>query len=287
MVGALLWVVAVVAMLGAASYQRATGPTYPLRGEVAIGAATVDYALVRSWTNTTDALVQVPDPGQDAAGYLVWRRYPTADPFERVALTAGDDGELVASLPRQPAAGKVEYYLELSTAAGEARVPAVADDDPVLRFKAPVPAAALVPHVVLMFLAMLVGVRAGLGAAAGRPESRRWAWAALGLMTVGGMILGPIVQKYAFGAYWTGWPLGYDLTDNKTLVMWLAWLGACGVLGVRAAEGRRREAGRAAVVLATVVMLVVYLIPHSMRGSELDYEQLERGVDPVEAIRTG
>ena len=40
---------------------------------------------------------------------------------------------------------------------------------------------------------------------------------------IGGMILGPIVQKYAFGEYWTGFPYGGDFTDNKMLIMWLAW----------------------------------------------------------------
>jgi Na+/melibiose symporter-like transporter len=104
---------------------------------------------------------------------------------------------------------------------------------------------------------------------------------------VGGMILGPIVQKYAFGAFWTGFPLGYDLTDNKTLLMWLVWVGACGALGLRWAGATRERVGRAAVVVATVLMLAVYLVPHSMRGSQLDYEQLEQGVDPAGAIRTG
>ena len=50
-------------------------------------------------------------------------------------------------------------------------------------------------------------------------QKRQWLlqgdFATLGL---GGMILGPIVQKYAFGAYWTGIPFGHDLTDAKNLV---------------------------------------------------------------------
>jgi hypothetical protein len=289
-VGFLLWLVAVVGMLAAATYQRSTGPTYPLRGEAVVGAETVSYALVRSGTTTEDAAVRIPDPGADVSGHLVYRRYPTAEPYQRVPLArdqVGDDGWLVAPLPRQPAAGKLEYYLELTGETGTVRIPAAAAGDPILRYKDPVPVAALLPHVILMFLAMLVGIRAGLAAAVGRPESRRWAWTALGLMTVGGMILGPVVQKYAFGAFWTGWPLGYDLTDNKTLVMWLAWVAACGVLGLRPRVGGRARAGRVAVVAAAIVMLGVYLIPHSMRGSQLDYEQLETGADPVEAIRTG
>jgi hypothetical protein len=284
--GAALWILAVVAMLVAAVHQRSTGPTYPLRGETEMGGETVRYALIRSETTTTDARVQIPDPGLAVGGHLAYRRYPVAEPFTLVPLERSDDA-LVAHLPRQPAAGKMEYHLVLEGPAGPVRIPATADQDPILRYKDPVPVAALLPHVILMFLAMLIGVRAGLGALMGRTEARRLAWSALGLMTVGGMILGPVVQKYAFGAFWTGFPLGYDLTDNKTLLMWLVWVGACGALGLRWAGARRERFGRAAVVVATVLMLAVYLVPHSMRGSQLDYEQLEQGVDPAEAIRTG
>ena len=45
--GALLWVGAVLIMAGAAIYQRRTGPTYPLRGEVAVGADAYRYG--RGW----------------------------------------------------------------------------------------------------------------------------------------------------------------------------------------------------------------------------------------------
>ena len=41
---------------------------------------------------------------------------------------------------------------------------------------------------------------------------------------MGGMILGPIVQNFAFGELWTGVPFGWDLTDNKTLIAFLFWI---------------------------------------------------------------
>lgn len=104
-------------------------------------------------------------------------------------------------------------------------------------------------------------------------------------ITVGGMVLGPFVQKHAFGEYWTGFPSGYDLTDDKTLVMWLAWLVACAVLGLK--ERRIGAQERLAALLAAAVMIAVYLIPHSLRGSELDYSQVDRGVPAAEAIGTG
>ena len=37
---------------------------------------------------------------------------------------------------------------------------------------------------------------------------------------------------------------------------------------------------------AALVMTAVYLIPHSMRGSELSYEALDAGVDASEAVGT-
>ena len=110
-----------------------------------------------------------------------------------------------------------------------------------MRFKGDVPALVLIPHVVTMFVSMMIGIRAALAAVLGRPESRRYAWVAVVGIAIGGLVLGPIVQKCAFGAYWTGWPFGSDLTDNKTLGMWLAWVAAVVVLGWRG-SGRSRRA---------------------------------------------
>jgi hypothetical protein len=194
-----------------------------------------------------------------------------------------EGGTLVALLPTQPPAGKLEYSVSLATPAGPVRVP---EGEPiVMRFKGDVPALVLVPHVVTMFVSMMIGIRAALAAALGRPEAHRYAWVAVVGIAIGGLVLGPIVQKYAFGAYWTGWPFGGDLTDNKTLAMWLAWVAAVAVLG------RRRDPldrlARAATVAAALVMVAVYLVPHSLRGSELDYARVDAGGAAGDAITTG
>jgi len=36
-----------------------------------------------------------------------------------------------------------------------------------------------------------------------------------------------------------------------------------------------------------MVMMAMYLIPHSARGSELDYSQVDQGVAPEEAVTQG
>lgn len=144
----------------------------------------------------------------------------------------------------------------------------------ILRFHGPVPAPVLTAHIAVMFLAMLVGVRAALAAAFGTGEERGLTLITLAGLTLGGLMLGPITQEYAFGAYWTGVPFGWDLTDNKTLVMWIGWAAA----GLAAA--RRWRAARGAVIAAAVLMLVVYVIPHSVRGSQLDYTRMPAAAKP-------
>mgnify|MGYP003561711133 CR=1 FL=1 len=47
----------------------------------------------------------------------------------------------------------------------------------------------------------------------------------------GGMILGPLVQKSSIWRILTGFPYGGDFTDNKMLIMWLAWALALAIIG--------------------------------------------------------
>ena len=273
---AVLWILAFIVMFASASYQRRTGPTYEARGQFEAAGETYGYDLLRSANTTEGALVSIPEPGTEASAVLGFRRYPTDEPFTELDLESVD-GRLVGRLPVQPAAGKLEYYVDLRImGADPIRLPADEVGSVVLRYKDPVPIGVLLPHILVMFLSMMVGVRTALGALFHLDRVRRLAWVTLGGITLGGMILGPIVQKYAFGAYWTGFPFGYDLTDNKTLIMWLVWIAACFVIG-RPGRNRPKVAvrGRTAVVAAALVTLVVYMIPHSLRGSELDYEEGE------------
>ncbi len=267
---ALLWTLSFVVMVLAAVWQRRTGPSYPLRGELGSPAGAVAYALPRSHVTTSGAVVAVP--GVRPEGALIWRRYPTDEPFRAIRLEArGTD--LAATLPPEPAAGKVEYYLELYGPGDTLRLPE--REAAVLRYRGPVDVAVLLPHVLVMFLSMLVAVRATLGAFVRRREPKL-AWVALLGFTVGGLFLGPMVQKQAFGEYWTGVPFGWDLTDNKTLIMWATWLVACLV------PLWWPRARRWLVLAAGTLTLAVYVIPHSAQGSQLDYSK-----SPPQALAPG
>jgi len=262
---------ALALMLSAAVWQRLTGPTHPRRGAAVVAGQEVRWRLLRSSVSGQPFMVAVPAP-PGVTGVVHYRRYPTNEPFRDVPMSR-EGGTLVALLPTQPPAGKLEYSVVLATPSGPTRVP---EGEPiVMRFKGDVPVLVLIPHVVTMFVSMMIGIRAALAAALGRPESRRYAWVAVVGIAIGGLVLGPIVQKYAFGAYWTGWPLGTDLTDDKTLGMWLAWVAALVVLERR--RDPRDRVARAATIAAALVMIAVYIVPHSLRGSELDYSKVEAG----------
>jgi hypothetical protein len=278
---AALWLAAFLIMAGAAVWQRLTGPTHPRRGHTEVAGQEVRWRLLRSSVSGEPFVVSLPAP-EGVSGVVHYRRYPTTEPFQEVAMSR-EGGSLVGLLPTQPPAGKLEYFVTLVAPGGPVRVP---DGEPlVMRFKGDVPALVLIPHVVTMFLSMMIGVRAALAAALGRPEARRYAWVAVVGIAIGGLVLGPIVQKYAFGAYWTGWPFGGDLTDNKTLGMWLAWVVAVAVLGRRKDPADR--IARGTTVAAALVMIAVYLVPHSLRGSQLDYGQVEKGGAAKDSITTG
>ena len=84
------------------------------------------------------------------------------------------------------------------------------------------------------------------------------------VLLVGGMIYGPLMQLYAFGELWTGFPKGMDLTDNKTLIAFIFWIIAVVM--------NRKQQRPVWIIVASIVMLAIYLIPHSALGSELNYE---------------
>ena len=295
-----LWVLAFLLAAAAMIYQRATGPTHPLSGSLTVGRNTDRYSLPRSWDtgvrvesqsgeteivpgNAEVAFPYFPTTGMTAE--LHHRRYRTGEEFavRPMVRELGEGGsDFRGALPHQPAAGKVEYFLTLRSNEGVRRVPE--RGTVVLRYKDPVPAAVLLPHVLCMIGVILLGARTVLGCLFDPRGVRPLTWAAFGLMTVGGLVLGPVVQKYAFGDYWTGFPWGGDWTDNKMLVMWGAWLIACVTVGF---SGRVGWGKRLTVLAAAAVMIGAYLVPHSMGGSELDYAAVDSGEDPAAAVTTG
>jgi hypothetical protein len=263
---ALFWIVAVAITLVSLVYQRVTGPTYAVSGSAQLNGKSIAYKLNRSYDGPDNAPVQVKTDDQSITGTLFWKRYKTDEPWTQVPLTFAD-GTLKGQLPHQPVAGKLMYRVELQQGDQHANVPG--NEPIIIRFRNPVPIWVIIPHVLAMFGAFLFSARAGLEFFNKEPKFRNFIYATLGCLVLGGFILGPLMQHYSFNLWWTGWPLGTDLTDNKTAFAFLAWVVAAIALG-RAKNPRYWALG------ASILMIVVYLIPHSILGSEYDYKKTEK-----------
>jgi hypothetical protein len=259
----LWWVFAVVFTVAAARYQKMTGPTYPIKGKALLGTQEISYELIRTAENDKDAEISVVVPDQEVDGVIEYKRFKSFDTLSKVGMTRTGD-KLSFMMPKQPAAGKMEYRILLTKRSEQVTLEAKDGKPVVMRFKGPVPLYILIPHILFMFLGLLFSTRTAIEALIKGAMTYKYAIFTLIFLIPGGLILGPIVQKFAFGAYWTGWPFGHDLTDNKTLIMVLAWVVAVFKL-------RKDPGNKTWPVAAALIVLIVYLIPHSMLGSEIDY----------------
>ncbi len=274
----MLWFLSFVITLCAAYYQRKTGPTYPREIRVAVNDSEYTIKLVRSLGLDERPEVKLAIPDSTVKAKLFYKRYRSAGDYSESDFTykvypvnsfvmnkifgMTEEKGLFAAIPMQPVAGKLQYYIEISDSKGTWTI---SKEDPVvIRFKGGVPGFILAPHILIMFLAMFFSTLAGLYGIFRLRGFKKYSVWTLVLLIAGGIILGPLVQKYAFGELWTGVPFGWDLTDNKTLIAIIFW--------VLAVVMNRKKETPVYTLVAAVVLLLVFSIPHSLLGSELNYE---------------
>jgi hypothetical protein len=282
----LIWLLAFIMTIGAAYYQRKTGPTYPKRVQVTINGNLTGLRFVRSLglNERPEVKLGIKDTSVRAVLYykifrsndeysrsdFIYKVYPVKSFVMNKIFKMTEESGFFAEMPQQPAAGKLQYYVELTDSKGTQTI--MKETPVVVRYKGNVPGYILAPHILIMFIAMLFSTAAGLLAVAKVPSFRKYGIWTLILLTAGGMILGPLVQKFAFGELWTGVPFGWDLTDNKTLIAFLLW--------VLAVYMNYKKVRPLYTILAAIGLLLVYSIPHSLFGSELDYAtgQVTQGI---------
>ena len=256
----LLWAIAICITIALVIYQRSTGPTYPLGGEILIEGELINFELIRTFGGDRDALVRLNVPNNDINGTITLKQYKSYDDWSSEEMFR-DGNELVGVIPNQPMAGKVEYFITLKKNNTEYELTV---DPVVIRFKGEVPRSILIPHIFFMFMSLLFSLRVGLEVFFRKKDTKYFTGVVLFTLFLGGLLMGPLVQKYAFDAYWTGWPFGHDLTDNKTLIVFIFWVIAWFVL-------RKKPKNILWPMIAVIAMLIVYAIPHSVLGSEIDH----------------
>ena len=259
----IIWIIAVVVTITSALYQRMTGPSYPVTRTIEISDDTITSSLPRSHGGESDREIRIGVPDTEISGQLIYKRYKTPDSCDTIHM-ARQDAELIGYLPHQPPAGKLEYRVVLMK--DDTSYP-LNNTPVVIRFKGSVPAWVLIPHILFIFTAGLLSLVAGLYAIYRLGKYKLYGVLTVIFLFVGGFVLGPVIQKDAFGAFWTGFPFGQDLTDNKVLFAMIFWILAV-ALNIRKDRPNL-------TLLASIILFLVNMIPHSMFGSELDYESGE------------
>jgi len=272
---AVAWLVSAALTALCFVFQNRTGPTYPLTGSLETARGTVKFELLRSEEIGTDLQLMLPGPvPEGVTAHARYRRYKSSDDWSLAPLAPGtfrftrrgqtkEVTGLGTSLPSlHERAGKYEYFVDVDDGSGWR---SITGDRPIYaRYKAPVPLPVLLIHVLVIFVSMALALRTGIEALR-RRDVRTLTLATMGSFFLGAFVLGPAVQWYAFGVLWSGFPFGYDWTDNKVAVELLAWVIAFAVGRGSPVRARR------AVLAALLVTILVYFIPHSVFGSEYDY----------------
>jgi hypothetical protein len=249
----LLWLVALAITLLAARYQRVTGPTYPIHGTATLAAKTFQYRLERTHAGAGDHRVRIDTAINGVEGVLESRPLAggewASQPMTSVA------GSVEGTIAHQPMATKMAYRVQLRILDQQITLPPQAPA--VIRFRGDVPWWVLIPHILAMFAAMLYSTRAGLETLSPQPKFEMLTYRTLAALVFGGIILGCLVSWYAFREPWGGFPISNDPTDNKTLLALIVWVAAALALRL----GRKPKPW---ILLASVVLLAVYTIPHSV-----------------------
>jgi len=258
-----LWIIAIFVTLSFSVYQRMTGPTHPQKVEVNLNEKQHKLKLLRSHGGETDAPIELEIKDGLVSAKLYYKYFPTKKDEEwKVVDFKRDNEKLIAHLPNQPMAGKLMYYVSFYTEKGIVNIQK--EKPVVIRFKGAVPPYILIPHIFFMFFTIMLGSVAGLFAIANIPKFKFYTHLTFIFLLIGGMILGPIVQKFAFNEYWAGIPFAWDLTDNKTLFAFIFWIIAL--------IGNQKTDRKYLTVIAAVATILIFAIPHSMYGSELNRE---------------
>jgi hypothetical protein len=253
-----MWLVALVITALGLVIQRKTGEKMPLSLETQWQGRQVRTVLARSHVGPGGQRLVIEGVDPDWHGTVVWRRYGQGNVYRRESLR-NLGSMLSGELSPQPRGSALEYRVEVE-AQGNKLLRLPEHGTVITRYKGATPLWVSLPHLFLLYLGLFLGVRAGLEALALGPRSHILAGLALICFLFGGLLFGPLMKVNAYGILWRGPPVGLDSTDTKTVVLVLAWLVP---VILRARERRARRW----VILASVLSVIAFLIPHSVFGT--------------------
>ena len=87
----LFWFLAFIITAAVAIYQRTTGPTYPVSGEILIDNEKINYTFSRSHGGEANHPVQIIITNENLKGILYWKRFKTDDDWKKVEMHSSQE----------------------------------------------------------------------------------------------------------------------------------------------------------------------------------------------------
>lgn len=215
--------------------------------------------------------------GDRAVESFVLYRVGREEELHAVPMTGMGEGVWRAVLPEYEKGTKIYYTITLHD--GEeavANIPEESGSTLFIKYKGKVSTVVLILHIIFMFASFYFMIQS-FWSALGILGGRDWKGEAVGharwvLISsfIGGWPLGFILNYQAFGVVWEGFPFGYDITDNKTQIMFVFWLvSLLLVRGSFLGRGEDRDwlgsrGFAVALIFSFVVSLLLFIVPHSL-----------------------
>ena len=224
-----------------------------------------------------EIILQVKPPAEIDAAVLY--RTSGEEAFDTVGMSEISEGIWAARLPGKEKGSRIEYGFIISqTEIAEAGIATATSITGyyLIKYKGEVSVTVLILHILCMFAAFFFIIEAILGAFAmlfmGEEKEftvtqTRWV---LLFTFLGGVPLGFVLNRQRFGPIWEAFPFGIDITDNKTQLIIIFWIiiAAMSWKSFACRRTGRDLAGpgvfATAVIVASVLSLILYLVPHSL-----------------------
>jgi len=245
-------------------FQRITGPTYPRKFIINDNQVKLKTILIRSANNNKKAQIVINGTINNISAKLFYKKYKFEKNYNSVNFSKINN-KLIAYLEPLPAGGKYEYYILVNN-----HNSGITYKSPktIIRFKNPVPTSFILLHIIFIFSGFFMSSLTFIESITKKNSINsilKKVKYSIILFFIGGLIFGPIIQKYAFNVWWSGFPFNIDLTDNKMLILQIFWT----YFYYKAKKTNNLKY----IIYGFILIVLVFLVPHSILGSEYDFKE--------------
>ena len=94
-----LWIISVILTLIFVVYQKKTGPTYPVKGQLIIQDSLVSYKFYRSYNVGEEVPIKITTKNENITAYFIHKRLKSHDDWSEKIYLNRENDYLIGYLP--------------------------------------------------------------------------------------------------------------------------------------------------------------------------------------------